>query len=131
MSDYLFNLDYALDFRSDTNYAFNWYYFPISFYLMEASFVDMAYLKPADILNRRVEYKRGKTGRLHSVLFTGPLNRLLDIYMNGRSKDDFILNVIQSDDPEKHIINIRDELRRFNRGLEELGKLCGIEALLT
>ncbi len=106
-------------------------YFFISFYLMGASFVDIAYLKLSDILGDRIEYKRRKTGRLHSIILTPPLQALLDIYLKGKGKDDFILNIIKSENPERQIVNIRDELRRYNRSLKEIGQLCGIAAPLT
>lgn len=106
-------------------------YFFISFYLMGASFADIAYLKLSNILNGRIEYKRRKTGRLHSIPVSKPLKELLDIYSQGKEKGDYILNVIKSDDPERQIRNIRDELRRYNRSLKEIGELCEISAKLT
>ena len=106
-------------------------YFMISFYLMGASFVDIAFLKLKNIIGHRIEYKRRKTGQLHSVPLSQPLQQLLDVYMQGKEKNDYILNVIKSDDVEKQIVNVRDELRRYNRSLKEIGKLCEIEAPLT
>lgn len=106
-------------------------YFMISFYLMGASFVDIAYLKISDIVNGRIEYKRKKTGKLHSIPVSLPLKALLGKYMDGKGKDDFIFNVIKSNDPQMQIINVRDEMRRYNRSLKEIGVLCGIDANLT
>ncbi|MEM6812703.1 MAG: site-specific integrase, partial [Pseudomonadota bacterium] len=42
-------------------------YFLMSFYLMGASFIDLAFLQMKNIQNNRIEYKRRKTGRLHSI----------------------------------------------------------------
>jgi integrase len=106
-------------------------YFMLSFYLMGASFVDIALLKVKDIIGRRIEYKRQKTGRLHSVLISPPLQVLLDKYLRGKNKEDFILNVIRSTDTQKQWVNVRDELRRANRALKEIGTACGIESPLT
>lgn len=106
-------------------------YFFLSFYLMGASFVDIAFLKVKNIIGGRIEYKRRKTGRLHSIPISAPLQALLDIYLPGKKKDDFILDVIKSDDPRKQVVNVRDELRRFNNSLKEIAELCGIEATLT
>lgn len=106
-------------------------YFLLSFYLMGASFVDLAFLKVRNITGGRIEYKRQKTGRLHSIPLSAPLQAIIDKYLQGKKKDDFILNVIKSDDPKRQLMNVRDELRQFNRRLKEIGELCGIEAPLT
>ncbi len=106
-------------------------YFMLSFYLMGASFVDIAFLKVKNIIGGRVEYKRQKTGRLHSVPLSPPLQILLDKYLADKGKEDFILNVIKSTDPQKQWVNVRDELRRVNRSLKEIGIACGIESPLT
>lgn len=106
-------------------------YFLMSFYLMGASFIDLAFLKVSDIKNGRVEYRRRKTGKLHSIKITSPLQTLLDKYLDGKNSDDFILNVIKSKDAKKQYINARDELCRYNRSLKEIGEACGIEHLLT
>ncbi len=98
---------------------------------MGASFADITYLKLSNIANGRIEYKRRKTGRLHSIPISEPLKALLDIYSQGKEKDDFILNIIKSDDPEKQIRNIRDELRCYNRNLKKIGELSEIRATLT
>lgn len=106
-------------------------YFFLSFYLMGASFVDIAFLKVSNIFNGRIEYRRRKTGRLHSIPISEPLEKLLKKYLKKKDQDDFILNVIKSDIPEKQVVNVRDELRRYNKTLKEIGKACGIEATLT
>jgi integrase/recombinase XerD len=106
-------------------------YFMLSFFLMGASFVDIAMLKVKNITGGRIEYKRRKTGRLHSIPLSPPLQALLDKYMAGKSKEDFILNVIKTNDMQRQGANVRDALRRFNRSLKEIGIACGIEAPLT
>lgn len=106
-------------------------YFLLSFYLMGASFVDLAYLKVKNIIGGRIEYKRRKTGRLHSITISPALQALLDKYLPGKEKEDFILNIIHSDDPEKQRVNILDELRRYNRTLKAIAQSCGIESNLT
>ena len=103
----------------------------LSFFLMGASFVDIAMLKVKNITSGRIEYKRRKTGRLHSIPLSPPLQALLDKYMAGKGKEDFILNVIKTNDLQRQGANVRDALRRFNRSLKEIGMACGIEAPLT
>ena len=106
-------------------------YFFISFFLMGASFVDLAFLKVSNIVNGRIEYKRRKTGQLHSIVISSVLEELLAKYLSGKGKEDFVLNIIKSDQPGQQIVNVRDELRRYNRTLKEIGQLCGVEAPLT
>lgn len=106
-------------------------YFMLSFYLMGASFVDIAFLKVKNIIGGRIEYKRQKTGQLHSIPISAPLQELLDKYLPEKGKDDFIFNVIKSSDQEKQWGNVRHELGRVNKSLKEIGMACGIEAPLT
>lgn len=69
----------------------------MSFYLMGASFVDLAFLKVGDIRNGRVEYKRKKTGRLYSIKITAPLQDILDPYLEKKAPNDFVFDVVQKE----------------------------------
>jgi integrase/recombinase XerD len=106
-------------------------YFMASFYLMGASFVDLAFLRVSDIHNGRIEYKRKKTGKLHSIKITQQLQEILDKYLPGKGKDDFIFNVIHSTTIKQQYKNVSDELRRYNKQLKEIAKMCGIENTVT
>jgi integrase len=106
-------------------------YFLISFYLMGASFVDIAMLKIKNIIQDRIEYKRQKTGKLHSIPLSRPLIEIIDNYKNGKSENEFILNVVKSHDPKIQLKNISDELRRYNKSLKEIGKICEIESSIS
>lgn len=106
-------------------------YFFMSFYLMGASFIDLAFLKVSNIQDGRIEYRRRKTGQLHNIKITPPLQVILDKYLDGKKGDDFILDVITTDDIKKQYVQARDELRRYNRSLKEIAGLCGIESNLT
>jgi len=98
---------------------------------MGISFIDLAFLKVENIYDNRIEYKRRKTGRLYSIPIIPPLQKLLDKYLKGKSKGDFILDIINSSDPQQQITSVRSKLRRYNRSLKEIGKLCEIETPLT
>ena len=106
-------------------------YFLISFYLMGASFVDIAMLKGNNIIQDRIEYKRQKTGKLHSIPLSKPLNEIIDNYRNGKTENEFILNVVKSSDPKIQLKQISDELRRYNKSLKEIGKICEIESSIS
>lgn len=107
-------------------------YFLMSFYLMGVSFIDLAFLKVSYIKNGRVEYKRKKTGRLHSIKITSPLQGVLNQYLEGKSPEDFILNIIpQKATLKKQYAAARHEMQRYNKALKELSKLAGIEETIT
>lgn len=106
-------------------------YFLMSFYLMGASFIDLAFLKMENIVNGRVNYRRKKTGQLHSIKISPALQTILDKYIRGKSDDDFVLNVINSDVAAIQHLQARDELKRYNKRLKEIGLECGIKQTLT
>ena len=98
---------------------------------MGASFVDIAFLKMKNIINGRIEYKRQKTGKLHSIPISKPLQEILDRYMKGKKENDFILGIVKSDDLKKQLIEVRADLKRYNKSLKEIGTLCGIESSIS
>lgn len=106
-------------------------YFLISFYLMGASFVDIAMLKLKDMLKDKIEYKRQKTGKLHSIPVSEPLRNILKKYIINKKDNDFILNIVRSTEAKKQLVEIRDELRRYNRSLKEISVECGIESKIS
>ncbi len=106
-------------------------YFVLSYYLMGASFIDLAYLKVENIINGRIEYKRKKTGRLHSIMVTSSLLKILNPYLEGKQKDDFILNIIKSDEPKTQYKQVKKALKQYNKYLEEIAKECGISFNIT
>ncbi len=105
--------------------------FLMSFYLMGASFVDLAFLKLKNIVDDRIEYRRKKTGQLYSIKITKPLFDILNRYTQDKGGDDFILNVITKEELPQQKIQVRDELKRVNKRLKEIGKECGITQPLT
>jgi integrase len=107
-------------------------YFLMSFYLMGASFIDLAFLKVGDIKNGRVEYKRKKTGRLHSIKISPALQEIIDIYNKDKSANDFLLNIVSLSAPLKNqYAAVRHEMQRYNKSLKELSILAGIEEAIT
>lgn len=107
-------------------------YFLMSFYLMGTSFIDLAFLKLSDIKNRRIAYKRKKTGKLYSIKITPPLLEILNRYTMDKSAEDFVLNVVPKGETlKKQYAAARDEMRRYNKALKELAILAGIEEAIT
>lgn len=106
-------------------------YFLMSFYLMGASFIDLAFLQMKSIHNDRIEYQRRKTKKLHSIKITAPLKAILDKYTAGKSADDYILPVIKTDDLQKQYNNLANDIRRYNKSLKEIGQELDLSATLT
>ncbi len=109
-------------------------YFFMSYYLMGASFIDLAFLKYENIKNGRIEYKRRKTGRLHSIKVSEKLEELLRPFLqdNTKSDDDFLLPILSKNQTiEQQYTAARDEMRRYNRSLKELGKMAELSIPLT
>ena len=108
-------------------------YFMMSFYLMGASFIDLAFLTTANIKNGRIEYRRRKTGQLHSIKITPQLQTLIDTYLAGKDGEDtpYILNVIKGDTEEQKYTAARDEMRRYNKALKQLAAVAGVESEVT
>lgn len=106
-------------------------YFLFSFYTIGASFVDIALLKLSNIVDKRLFYKRRKTGRLHSIAVTSALQRIIDEVTRDKLSDDYLFNIVKSDEPRLQSVQIRDELRRYNKTLKEIGVLCGITTPLS
>lgn len=99
---------------------------------MGTSFIDLAFLKISDIKNGRIEYKRKKTSRLHSIKITPPLQEIMNHYTCGKSANDFILHIVPKDESlKKQYASARDEMRRYNKALKELAILAGIEEAIT
>lgn len=110
----------ALDFARDM--------FMMSFYLRGMSFIDMAYLKKADLHNGYITYRRRKTGQQLRIEWTNDMQCVLDKYPKNRS--DFLLPIIRTSD-----INERCAYRNvgynINRSLKHISQMLGLDFRLT
>lgn len=106
-------------------------YFLISFYLMGASFIDIASLKLENIVDGRVRYRRRKTGKHYDIKISEQLGSILDYYSKGKEEYDYILPIIKSDEPELQNKEAHYALIRYNKLLKQLGERVGIKEKLT
>ncbi|WP_367279582.1 site-specific integrase [Ulvibacterium sp.] len=106
-------------------------YFMCSFLLYGMNFTDMAHLKLGNIVNGRIKFRRRKTGKLYDIKITDQLAEILEIYLGGKSKEDYIFPVIKRDNLALQEREISWERKRYNRGLKIIGEMCGIEQKLT
>ena len=106
-------------------------YFLLSYMLYGMNFTDMAHLKIKNIIDDRLLYKRKKNGRAYDIKLTEPTLELIRPYIAGKSKDDYILPIINRKRPEGIYKDIEWARGRYNKGLKEIGTLCRIEQRLT
>ncbi|MEM8893172.1 MAG: site-specific integrase [Bacteroidota bacterium] len=106
-------------------------FFLISFYLMGASFVDMANLKLNNQVDGRIQYRRRKTGKYYDIKITDQLATILNIYTKGKGPQDYILPIIKSDESERQNKEVHYALIAYNKRLKRLGEKVGIEEHLT
>lgn len=105
--------------------------FLISFYLMGAPFMNLAFLKMENIVDGRIQYKRKKTGRFYDIKITSNLEKILPYYTKGKKDTDFVLPIIKRENLPDQYKDVLWALRRYNKKLKSLGKLVGIQETLT
>lgn len=104
--------------------------FMLSFHLQGMSFVDLVYLRKADIQYDTVVYRRHKTGGLVTVPIESAVREIFDRYACRVSDSPYLLPVITfpgSDGYQQY----QNALRNHNRRLKSLAAYLGISDNLT
>lgn len=84
--------------------------FMLSFYLIGINLTDLLHLRPSDISNGRLIYKRAKTGKIYSIKLENEAMELIDRYRG-----------------KKYLLNFREKASysslssRINKNLKQLG----------
>lgn len=120
-----------LELESNSNLYHYRNYFLLTFMLYGMNFTDMAHLKLESISDGRLVYNRKKNGRAYDIKLAQPTVELLRPYMEGKSKEEYILPIIHRKRPENIYKDIEWARGRYNKGLKEISELCGIEQRLT
>ena len=102
--------------------------FMFSFYTRGMSFVDIAYLKKADLKSGVLTYRRRKTGRRLSIKWEKPMQEILDRY--GHNDSPYLFPVIR-DTAKDAVRQYRSAAHFINGKLKELGKRLGLGMPLT
>lgn len=102
--------------------------FMLSFYTRGMSFVDIAYLKKADLKSGVLTYRRRKTGRRLSIKWEKPMQEILDRY--GHNDSPYLFPVIR-DTAKDAVRQCRSAAHFINGKLKELGKRLGLGMPLT
>lgn len=105
--------------------------FLMSFYLMGAPFMDLAYLKLSNIVDGRVQYKRQKTGKFYDIKISDNLKPIIAYYTQGKENDDYLLPYVKRSaltDQYKDVLWAR---KRYNKRLGQIAIDAGIQEKLT
>ena len=122
-------LDLELDSNSPLFHARN--YFLCSYLMNGITFIDMAFLKMGNIIDGRIQYKRQKTAKPYDIKITEQLSSILDFYIKGKKRNEFIFPIVKRKDPLDQYNDMRWERKRYNENLKEIAELCDIEEHLT
>jgi site-specific recombinase XerD len=105
--------------------------FLMSFYLQGMPFADLARLRLNNIIDGRIKYDRQKTDKPYDVKITPQLENILQGFITGKERDDFILPVIKRQTPTEQYKDVLWAIQRYNKNLKKIATLAGIEENLT
>lgn len=107
-------------------------YFILSFNLRGISFADMASIKPTDITNGKLAYKRKKTHKHYNIKLTDKAKEILSYYQ--QSDKTYILPVLGEEiatNPDRQRKTIIQTIKVCNKYLKDIGETLKIQKLLT
>lgn len=110
----------SLDFAKDM--------FLFSFYTRGMSFVDMAYLKKADIINGYIVYCRHKTNQQLKIKLEKDIRIIIAKYQQSRGR--YLLPIIKDNETDDRT-QYRSRQRNVNRALLRIGKMLKLDSNLT
>lgn len=102
--------------------------FLLSFYFRGMSFVDMAYLRKADLSDGQISYRRRKTGQLVKIKWTSEMQEVLGKY--SENDTEYLLPIITSKDSSVYS-QYRSKQFQINKGLKEIAEKIGLNMALT
>jgi integrase/recombinase XerD len=105
--------------------------FLMSFYMMGAPFIDLAFLTVENIVDGRIQYRRRKTGKFFDIKITDNLKPLLSYYLKGKEKGQFLLPIIKRENLEDQYKDIQWAQKRYNKRLKKIAEAAGIQEKLT
>ena len=107
-------------------------YFLLSFNLRGISFTDMASIRPGDIVNGRLLYKRKKTHKLYNVKLTDKAKEILSYYQQpGKPYILPFLNDYVKTDPTKQMLVVRQAIKITNKYLKRIGEMLNLPIVLS
>jgi integrase/recombinase XerD len=107
-------------------------YFMFSFFAMGMNFHDLALLKWKNIVNKRIEYYRAKTGGFFSIKVQPEMKAIIDWY-KVNAPSDYVFPILSEKykSPFDQYQRIKSELRKTNYSLKKIGEALKIETKLS
>jgi len=102
--------------------------FLFSFYNRGMNFIDIFYLKPGDIKDDRVRYRRRKTKQTLSIKLTKQSKEIIDKYYQPGNKQEFIFPILKKGNEYN---SYRTGLRGLNRGLKDISDKLDSDVILS
>lgn len=106
-------------------------YFLASYMMYGMNFADMAYLKPTDIKNGRIQYRRKKTSKLYDIKLTQNLDNILSHYLQQPTGSGYIFPILKRQELALQDMDIQWARKCYNQRLKTIAGMCGIEQNLT
>ena len=115
------SLQPTLDFARDM--------FLFSFYMRGMSFIDMAYLRKADLKHGMITYRRHKTGQQLTIKWEKCMQEIVAKYDNERNSP-YLLSILKTPF-DNHLCQYRNKLMQVNKSLKTIAKKVGLDLPLT
>lgn len=103
--------------------------FLFSFMAQGMAFVDMAFLRREDIVDRVLQYRRRKTGRLVSVYLEPAMMEI--IHRHQRPDSPYLFPLLNSMDERIAYRQYQSTLTRYNHSLKEIAARTGLKHTLS
>ena len=120
-----------LDLTNEPALSFTRDLFLFSVYTRGMAFVDMAYLRKADLQDGCIRYARRKTGRPLSVRVEPCIRTLIDRYSDHTDGSPWLFPILDSGDPVTCYRRYKSNLRAYNRRLKDLSWRLGPDVALS
>ena len=118
----------ALDLSRKPSMDFARDMFMFSFCTRGMSFIDMAYLKKADLNNGCLAYRRKKTGQLMMIEWIKQMQDIIDKYKSDGTS--YLLPIITSEDGSERR-QYQNQMRKINRLLKDIANRAGLPLSLS
>ncbi len=104
--------------------------FVLLFLLRGLCFVDLAYMRPADLQSNRIFYSRRKTGRPLCIDVEPEASDILREYVSRETGSPYLFPFVRAQGKESYR-QYQSALRLFNRQLKRLSEFLGLEVKLS
>ena len=104
--------------------------FLISFYLRGMAFVDMAFLKKADLKGSMINYNRRKTHQNLNIEWMKPMQAIIDKYAEQTKESPYLLPILTGKESSPYTAYRKIE-HNTNYNLKRIGEMVGLKIPLT